>query len=103
MTLLFCNNHHIFLNFDLNSDLNWNFNNNRQQREKCFIFMINFFCNISAILVAIIKRNLKKQTKINVFAHDGSLTEFDAIVLDQVKQFVEELDYSDSNYPAVSF
>ena len=37
------------------------------------------------------------------FAHDGSSTEFDTIVHDQVKQFVEELDYLDSNYPAVSF
>ena len=49
------------------------------------------------------KANLFGSILSETFAHDGSSTEFDTIVHDQVKQFVEEFDYSDSNYPAVSF
>ena len=45
------------------------------------------------------KANLFGSILSETFAHDGSSTEFDIIVHDQVKQFVEELDYSDSNYP----
>ena len=37
------------------------------------------------------------------FAHGDSSTEFDAIFHEYVKKYVEELDYSDSDYPAVSF
>ena len=49
------------------------------------------------------KANLFGYILSETFAHVGSSTEFDTIVYDQVKQFVEELDYSNSNYPAVSF